>query len=241
MVWGLPLLLLLTACGLFGGTRPQAVEFASPDSASSAAVSVASIELESGHTRLANVGTFAIGEYGTKDLDVLQQSFAESMPAQAGASGHQVHVVVRRFLVSHSNNAGLAVACVAWALTDPDGALVFHEQFYASDSARIWGTIGKLKDHVHEGIVRRVLGSARAIAAGGERQSAPYTYDDYESATAQLPHSLRSVYLNAAMLGGGYALRISTVSGNSELGWARESDHLDWEAQLGGSTTAALE
>ncbi len=236
----LSLLVTTGACGLFGGTRPQAVALTEPSGAEAPPIAVASVELESGQTRLANVGTFAIGEYGAKDLAVLQQSLAESLPAHAAGEGYQVHVVVRRFLVSHSNNAGLALACVAWALTTPDGELLFHEQFYASDSVRIWGTVGRIKDHVHEGIVRRVLGSARSLAAGGEPQAAPYTHDDFDSATAQLPHALRSVYINTAMLGGGYALRVSTVSGNAELGWAREEDHVDWEQRMGteASTSA---
>lgn len=118
-------------------------------------------------------------------------------------------------------------------MTDADGQLVFHEQFYAADSVRLWGTIGKLKNNVHEGIVRRVLSSARSVAAGGPPQDAKYTYDDFERATADLPSSLRSVYINTAVLGGGYFFIVSHLDGSSELGWAREADHVDWPTKLG--------
>lgn len=196
------------------------------------ALRVGTVELEPGQTRLANVGTYAIGEYGDKDIAALQESLSRSVPASPSTDRYAVHVVVRRFLVSHSNTDGLALACVTWALTDPSGALVFHEQFYASDSVHLWGTVGRTKEHVHEGIVGRVLRSASSIAAGGEAQGAPYTHDDFDSAAASLPHSLRSVFIHTAVLGGGYAYRVSTVTGDAELGWARQADHFDWPTRL---------
>lgn len=222
-------------CGLFGGTRAKTV--AITPVADAPAVAIGSLTLEPGQTKLANVGTFAIGEYKSKDLDALQQSLQQSLRQSRGepigGQAHRVHVVIRRFLVSHSNTAGVALACVAWAMTDANGELVYHEQFYAADSVHLWGTIGRLKEHVHQGIVARVLGSARSIASGGDPVTAQYTFADFDAAAAGLPHQLRSVYLSTALLGGGYGFRVSTVDGSADLGWARQQEHVDWTARVG--------
>lgn len=218
-----------TGCALTGRTRPQEVtrpaELDSP-------LHVADVELEPGQTRLQNVGTFAWGEYDARDLGVLQ----ESLEATVGgaASGPSVHVVVRRFLVAHSNNEALAVACVAWALTDESGALVFHEQFYAADYVRIWGTVGGIKNHVHAGIVEHVSKQATRVS-NGEAPLAPsgeYVFASYDAATSGMPDSLTSTHFQTLYLGGAYLFSAYAIKGGSDRAWARRDDHLDWDAQL---------
>lgn len=216
-------------CALTGRTRPQDV--ARP-AALKQPLRVETVELEPGQTHLQNVGTFAWGEYGERDLEILR----ESLQATVGAApaGPSVHLVVRRFLVAHSNNEGFAVACVAWALTDETGALVFHEQFYAADYVKIWGTIGGIKNHVHEGITRHVAEQAARIRNG--QQPAPpageYVFPSYESATAGMPTSLTSHHFQALYLGGAYAFARYAIKGDSHRDWARREDHLDWDARL---------
>lgn len=219
-----------TGCALTGRTRPQ--EVTRPAELESS-LHVADVELEPGQTRLQNVGTFAWGEYDARDLDVLQ----ESLDATVGgaASGPSVHVVVRRFLVAHSNNEALAVACVAWALTDESGTPVFHEQFYAADYVRTWGTVGGIKNHVHAGITEHIAKQATRISNGDSpvAPSGEYVFASYEAATSGMPDSLTSTHFQALYLGGAYVFSVRTINGSSDRGWARREDHLDWDARLG--------
>ncbi len=219
-------------CGLFGRTKAKPLHDLQP---LSVPLQVHEVALEP-NTKLQNVGTFAIGEYGARDLSTLEQTLEQSLDAAAKPQGDEfrVHVLVRRFLVAHSNNAGLAVACVAWALTNPEGELVFHEQFYAADSVRLWGTIGGLKNHVHQGISRHILDQASQVASGegplpvrGE-----YVFPTYDSAAAVLPDSLTSVHVASFGFGAGYSFAMWTVQGSSERSWVREEGHVDWPARL---------
>src|SRR5689334_1970294 len=129
--------LFIGGCGLTGGTSKFAVNVATPAGAEKPALNVASVELEPNQTKLVNVGTYAWGEYDKSDLDVLTQSMRTSAAPFENASGYKVHVVMRKFLVAHSNNAALAFACVGWAMVTPDNKLAFHEQFYASHHVRL--------------------------------------------------------------------------------------------------------
>src|SRR5262245_35752434 len=108
-----PLLLLVvlalvsTGCGLTGGTSTFRVDVKAPAGAATPALEVASVDLEPGQTRLANVGTYAWGEYDADDLEVLRTSMRQSLPAAPTVARHRIHVLVRRFLVAHSNKEGL--------------------------------------------------------------------------------------------------------------------------------------
>lgn len=224
-------LVLLNGCGLTGSTSGFRVEV--PRAAKSAPLTLASVEIEPNQTRLVNVGSYAWGEYDGDDLAVLRSSMAESLEPlkpTPGAASHRVHVVVRRFLVSHSNSEGLALACVAWALSAPDGSIAFHEQFYASRYVRLWGTVGGIKNSVHEGIANRVLRTAARVAAGEARPAQPpeYTFDTYEAATNGLPGELTS-HFSSLVLGGGYSY---SVFGASGVEWARRPEHFDWTSRL---------
>lgn len=222
-------------CALVGRTKPQAIAMPAE---MNARLDVRSVELEPGQTHLQNVGTFAWGEYGARDVAALEETIRTTLAtasAKPEAPQFQVHVVVRRFLVAHSNNEGFAVACVAWALTDAQGVLRFHEQFYASDYVRLWGTIGGIKNHVHEGITRHITQQAARVSAGGEPAeiTAPYTYPTYEAASARFPGKLTSIHFQALYLGGGYSFRAVRIDGDSQRDWARQDDHIDWAARLG--------
>lgn len=222
-----------TGCALTGRTRPQ--EVARP-AGLAAPLRVADVALEPGQTRLQNVGTFAWGEYDARDVGVLRESLDTTVGG--AADGPSVHVVVRRFLVAHSNNEALAVACVAWALTDASGQLLFHEQFYAADYVRIWGTVGGIKNHVHAGITEHVANQAARISNGQEpvAPSGEYVFDSYEAATAGMPDSLTSTHFQTLYLGGAYLFSAYSIKGRSDRGWARRNDHLDWDARLAKGT-----
>jgi hypothetical protein len=230
--------LILTGCGLTGATSKQVVAIENPQG-QRAALDVAGVDMDAGESRLTNVGSYAWGKYDADDLTTLRDSLKESAAPFTAAGGYRVHVRVRRVLVSHSNSEGLALACVSWALQAPDGKLLFHEQFYASRYVRLWGTLGGIKNDVHEGIVRRILGASVRIAASGGRDQTPpsaaYTFSTFEDATRDLPTSLTSVYFGALM-GGGYTIFYSSrTSGESNVAWAKKPDHFDWEAYLAKS------
>ncbi len=228
----------LSGCGLFGRTKAQSI---APPAQLHSRLQVRPVALEPGQTHLQNVGTFAIGEYGSRDVEALTETIRATVAGAtppADAPAFDVHVVVRRFLVAHSNNEGFAVACVAWALTDATGAIRFHEQFYASDYVRLWGTIGGVKNNVHEGITRHIIEQAARVAAGEEPApvTATYAHPSYEAATAGIPTQLSSVHYNAVFLGGGYSFRPVRIKGDSHRGWARRDDHIDWSARLSASS-----
>jgi hypothetical protein len=235
MRWLLLLLVsLTTGCALTGATSKQVVAIESPQGR--AALEVAGVAMDAGESKLTNVGSYAWGKYDEDDVATLRDSLRDSAAPFHGAGGYRVHVRVRRVLVSHSNSEALTLACVAWALQSPDGKLVFHEQFYASRYVRLWGTLGGIKNDVHEGIVRRILGAAVRIAAsGGRDQTAPsaaHTFATFEEATRDLPSKLSSHYFGALM-GGGYTIYYSShLSGGSNVAWARKPEHFDWDAYL---------
>ena len=54
----------------------------------------------------------------------------------------------------------------------------------------------------------------------------------YEAATAGMPSSLTSIHFNTVMLGGGYSFVARKIEGESERGWARRDDHVDWDSVL---------
>jgi len=201
-------------------------------------LTVRTVELEPGQTRLENVGTYAIGEYGSKDLATLDEMVRSSVPPSGDRRPFGLHVVVRRFLVAHSNNTGLAIACVGWALTDPDGKLLFHEQFYASDAVSNFGTVGGIKNHVHQGITRHLLSQSSRVAAGEEPGpvNGEYVYPTYEAAAAKLPSSLTSVHISIGTFGAGYSFAMTTYTGDSGREWAKEPTHIDWLSRLPSSS-----
>jgi hypothetical protein len=193
---------------------------------------------EPAETRLQNVGTYPVGEYKEADFEALRASFLKSAEPFAGSDGHRLHIILRRVLIATSNNVGLAVACAAWAIEAPDGKLIFHEQFYAWDSARIMGSVAGVKNGMHEAIVRRVLESAVRIATcDGTLAPAPdppRTSTDFGTATRELPSSLMSSF-PLLFHGGGYMFFLGlVVRGSSEVPWVRKPDYVDWPAYLRG-------
>jgi len=233
------LFLILAGCGITGNTSTFVVNVKSEQA--KGPIVVQNVELEPNQSKLVNVGTYAWGKYGESDLAVLTQSMKESAAPLAGPTPFQVHVVLRRFLVATGGSDGIALACVSWAMTmpSPEGTLIFHEQFYSSKHVRSFGTVGGLKDTVHEAITRRVLGRAASIATAPgskafESVRPERTFDTYEDAVRDLPSNLTAVSLGIVQLGGGYTyytLKEGQTSG-SQLDWVKQPDHLDWPARL---------
>lgn len=230
--------LVVTGCGVTGNTSRFVVDVRSE--VSKGPISVTRIDLEPDQSRLVNVGTYAWGKYDAADLENLTQSMKESAKSVAGPSAFGVHVVVRRFLVATGGSDGIAIACVAWALTSPEGKIAYHEQFYASRHVNTFGTVGGIKDTVHEAISKRVLGRAAAIAAQPgtnvfESVKPVNAFDTYEEAVAGLPASLTAASLTIVQLGNGYSYMVigKGATETAGLAWVQKADHLDWNARLG--------
>jgi hypothetical protein len=226
-----------TGCGITGNTSTFVVNVRSEQA--KGPIKVDSIELEPNQSKLVNVGTYAWGKYDEADLEVLTKSMKDSAASLGGATPFGVHVVIRRFLVATGGSDGIALACISWALTMPDGTLIFHEQFYASKHVRTFGTVGGIKDTVHEALTKRVLGRAAAIATAPgsnafESVKPERTFDTYEDAIRDLPPSLTAVSVGIVQLGNGYTyytLKQGQTSG-SQLEWVKQPDHLDWPTRM---------
>jgi hypothetical protein len=200
-------------------------------------VSVAPIEMEPGATKLVAVGTYKVGKYKSKDLRVLQKMLDRTIPMRgAPEQSFRVHLVVRSFLIVHSNEKGAGLACVAWALTNPQQELVFDEQFYAArDSPPL--SVSGIKTRIHEGITKRVHQRAQDVASERPLGSPPEdTYDDFERAASRVPNRFKS---ELPTIFGGYDKWGNqtgiwrTVSGESGEEFARRCDDIDWYTRLG--------
>jgi hypothetical protein len=231
------LAMMSTACGLTGNTSKFVVDVRSAQA--KGPVTISTIELEPNQSRLVNVGTYAWGKYGSDDLDTLTRSMNESAANLRGPSPYAIHVVLRRFLVATGGSDGIALACVSWALTSPDGQLAYHEQFYASRHVNTFGTVGGIKDTVHEAIARRVLGRSSAIAAAPgtnafESVRPDHSFDSFEEAIRDLPPTLTATSVKLVQLGNGYHQIVlgRGATQSADLSWVRQPEHLDWPSRL---------
>lgn len=227
--------LLVSGCGLLGGTSRFTLRV-EPPSGTRPGISLATVALEPGRSNLVAVGAYSVGRYDQEDLEVLRDSLIRSLEPFAAPGAHRLHVRVRNVLVSFSNSEGMVVAAVAWALVDPSGEIVFEEQFYASDYAKLNRTLGGLKDNVHEAIAGRILTVAvRAATRTGLDAIPPVerAHDSYESAVAALPAQIQATSVTILKLGGAYHMWTGPgAAGSSRLDLARSPEHFDWRAEL---------
>ena len=157
-------------------------------------VSVAPAELEPGSSKVTAIDVpFGGGAYRYKDKDlaVLQQMLDETnpMPAAVGES-FRVHVLIRRFLVSYHQSEAVGIACVAWALTNPQRELIFNETVYGA-AYTTWKGVNGVKNPIHQGITKRVHTATQAVASGLAPGPPPISvYEDYQSAAAAIPDAL---------------------------------------------------
>jgi hypothetical protein len=189
------------------------------------------------------------GKFEPDDLRNIEQSLRDTivpqLPATIRSTGPRldVHLMIRRYMVSVSNTAGAVLASVTWAVTESDGKLIHHEQFYASEAVYLVGTIGLLKESVHKAIVRRISTTALAFAAGPAAAKArPTTFDNtytsFEEAASRLPQTMVSMGVPSTMAFPDptvSAVGLLTPSGVSTVQWnlAKPSQDFDWQGYLG--------
>lgn len=224
------LLLAVSGCA----ARPKKVTLDVP---ASHPVTIASVEMEPGAAKLINVGTYPVGKYKSHDLRVLKQMLKKTVPVLGDTDqSFHIHVIVRSFLITHDNTKGAGLACVAWALTSPDGQLLFDEQFYVSRRSPPLSIAG-IKNRMHVAITKRI--HQRAQDSASERPLSPPpedTYGGFERAASRVPNDMRSelptIFGGYDQWGNPVGLH-RTVRGSSEEGVARRYDRIDWYSRLG--------
>ena len=218
----------LVGCGTFGRTRPVSVGLPTV-----APVGVGQVDFDPRQADMQGVGTFEFGEFNEQDRASLERSLDRVLSGSEG--GLQAHVYVRSHVIVASNNAGSALACVAWALTEPDGAVVFEEQVYVGSEGHLIVTLGHLKERVHEGLVARIAGVAGVLATGGTAADFPempegVSHDPQEAARG-LPVMLQSHYVFTL---GGYLYSGHSATRTVDYGANAQTERFDWVGYLGG-------
>ncbi len=198
-------------------------------------VSIASPEVEPGASKVTAIDVpfgGAAYRYKDKDLAVLQQMLEETNPIP-GAPGEsfRIHVVIRRFLIAYHQSEAVGISCVAWALTNPRGELVFDETFYAAAYTGNKGVNG-VKKPIQKGITKRVHAATQAVASGLPPGPPPrWVYEDYESAAASIPNELGEIRVVTLQRGG--VERSVEYVGETGEEFARCNDSIDWYYRLG--------
>lgn len=198
-------------------------------------VSVAPAELEPGAGKVTAIDVpFGGGrhQYKDKDLAVLQQMLDETNPMPgAPEESLQIHVVVRRFLVAYHESEVAGIACVAWALTNPQRELIFNETIYGA-AYTTWKGVNGVKNPIHQGIAKRVHTATQAVASGLAPGPPPISvYEDYQSAAAAIPDALGPTVVVTLKRGG--VERGLEYAGETGEEFARCDDSVDWYHRLG--------
>jgi len=237
---------VLSGCGITGRTSRFALKLDLPTSKVAANVHVASVVMEPNAAYLNAFKVYRWGKFGSDDLRNIEQSLqatitAHIVPASRSTDSRMdIHVVVRRYIVSTSNTGVAVLACVAWAATTPKGELIYEEQFYASDSGVLFGTIGLMKDSVHKAIVRRIVTTALVIVGDGATGIQPRQFENtstsFEEAVSRLPGKMVSLgnppFMPLSPLES--AIGVLTPSGVSMVNWgvATPPKAIDWTGHL---------
>lgn len=235
----------LAACGTTGGTSRFVVSLdlrQRPNSVAEVRVASTGMDVDPAYLKAVNV--FRWGKFNAADLRNIDASLRDTIaqylppPAPSTDARLDLHLVIRRYVVSASNTAGAALACVAWAATTPQGTRIFEEQFYASHAMYLVGTLGLIKDEVHRAIVGRIATTALALAADPTAANLPTitferTSTSLDEAVARLPRTLVSmgVGLGPVPLG---LVGILLPSGIATVEWevANPSAEFDWAGYL---------
>jgi hypothetical protein len=248
----------LSACGTTGDTSRFVLPLDLPQSLKVASeVRVASAAMDADAARLNAVNVRPWGKFGPDDLKNIEQSLRDTisphLPAAplSHASRLDIHLVIRRYVVSVSNTGGAVLVCVAWAATSSKGILIYDEQFYASEAVYLVGTIGLLKDSVHKAIVRRIATTSLVLAsdpaAASPRPAAfANTSTSLDDAVSRLPRTMVSLGVPALAAlptppaGSPLPTRVVNVvglltpTGVSTVQWeaAKPSEGFDWQGYL---------
>jgi len=220
---------LLASLGCGPRVKPVTLDFPAEHR-----VYVAPAELEPGAGK--SIGIEALGSgryrYDEKDLAVFQQMLDETNPMPgAPEDSVRIHIVVRRYLVAYHESEAAGIACVAWALTNPQNQLVFDETIYAA-AYTDWKGVNGVKHPMNQGLTKRIHSAAQAVASGLSPGAPPTSvYEDYDSAAAAVPDALGPVFVISFQRGG--VQRGVEYTGETGEEFARCDDSIDWYHRLG--------
>jgi len=239
----------LPACGTTGKTSPFVLTLDLPQGQKVVSdIRIASAAMDPDAAILNAVNVHPWGKFEPDDLRNIEQSLRDTitpqLPATIRSTGPRldVHLMIRRYMVSVSNTAGAVLASVAWAASESEGKLIYHEQFYASEAVYLIGTVGLLKESVHKAIVRRIATTSLALAAGpAAAEARPTTFDNtytsLEEATSRLPQTMVSMGTSLAVypVPAIAIVGLLTPSGVSTVQWnvVKPSRDFDWQGYLG--------
>ena len=154
--------MLATGCGVTGGTQRFKVDLGGAIDSPIRRIQVATVKVEADANLVQSTGTYTWGAFNAKDAAILKASLVDTLNGAVDglttdtATPLRIHLLVRRYIVAHSNNAGGVLACVSWCLSGASESVVFQETFYASASGHLVTTIGQIKDSVNRAIVKRI-------------------------------------------------------------------------------------
>lgn len=224
---------LVSACGTTGKTTqfvlPLDTAQFPPQIGFDIRIASSAMEKDSAYLNAVKVRPW--GKYEPDDLRNLEESLrgtvSSHLPSTPSSAKPKldIHVVIRRHVLSTSNTGAAILSCVAWAATNSQGSVIYREQFYASEAGRFVGTVGSIKDAVHKTIVRRIAAISYALAAGQAGNDLPTTFENtstsFEEASAGLPRLMVS-------------LSPAGLSGANHILWelARAPEVFDWQQYL---------
>lgn len=244
------LVIVVSACGTTGTTNRFVVDLDLGKNVSFVSeVRVASAAVDANAAAFMAVGqTRPWGRFDVDDLANVEHSLRDTVAAHGPKAGGtlksrlDIHFVVRRYAVAVSNTGGAVLAIVAWAVTSPDGKVIFQEQFYASGSLYLVGTIGGLKDSVNSDIVRRIARKSVSLAAEGLQPDSRSPQMDktaatFEEAARRLPKTM--VFMGDAGLMASSITALTIIGAAiprdvKSIRWesVRSSNEFDWDGYL---------
>lgn len=225
----------VAGCGTFGATSVVKVQPSKPAVGPMAKINVGSVNLADDATKLDAVMVIPVGKFSASDLNKVTQSLRNAVSSAQSPQDIlpgrtlTLHVLLRRYLVTTSNSAAAALGCVAWCALDETGKIVCDEQFYASDSVVLIGTVGAVKNKVNRAIVQRITDISAHLASpqasSGALPAFPENaFGDFAAATKDLPQEFRSVH---ALNIGGW-IGFATSGAKADWTWVQRPDGIKW-------------
>ena len=131
------------------------------------------------------------------------------------------------------------MACIAWCATDELNNIIYHEQFYSTDTVRFIGTLGGLKDNVNKSLINRISLSGLKLAQNSGNSlpiTTEGTYNSYEEAIKTVPKTMQSWGVGVPF-GNGYSSATFIPAGGSSTkkihwDWANRPNNINWHNRL---------
>ncbi len=233
----LSLILFFSGCGTKGGT--SVIEYSSKailETGQVPTLNLSSLVLRDGGTRLINFGTQPWGEFNKdgSDLHILKQSFKKSFIKNNRMADKKefplnIHVIINRYLVAHSNADCIAVACVSWCVTDINNNILFHETFFARNERLMLTTIGAVKDSINRNIIARIMEKSLCLNCDNSLIKVENTSDNFNEIIKGFSRNLISIDANILMhVSSKHAVSAEKI----ELDWVNYSAEINWKERL---------